>query len=106
MTDVPLYDSLFRSSTHPIRWDRYQESSYTAGVFDRLLNTGHLVIHFGTAGAEKELEITKMSWAKDLKHYLDKIQSLLSMKSNDRNLPYFVPAKKGKRDKAVLSYTD
>jgi membrane protein YdbS with pleckstrin-like domain len=100
------YDSLFKSSTHTINWDRYQDSTYTAGALDRATNTGELTIHFGTAGAERTLEITKLTWAQDLKHYLDKIHNLKVMKQADINLPFFVPAKKGRRDKAVLSYHD
>ena len=100
------YHTLLKSSTSAIQWERYQGSEYEAGLLDRLTNTGTLTIHYGTMDAAKNLKIIRLPWAQDLKHYMDKIQSLRAANTSDANLPQFVPKKKGKRDRAILSYTD
>lgn len=100
------YHSIFTSSTYAIQWDRYQGSEYAAGALDRLTNTGALTIQYGTMDAAKSLKIIRLPWAQDLKHYMDKLQSLRASNTPDINLPLFVPAKRGKRDRAVLSYQD
>ena len=95
--------SLFRAATHTIRWDTYQESIYEAGLRERLFNAGTMSIRYGTADASRSITIDHLPYARDLKHYLDKIQSLKAQHLPDSELPAFVPAKRGKRDQAVLT---
>ncbi len=98
------YPSHFRSSTQTVRWDAYQESVYEGGPLDALTNSGTLTIRYGGADALREMIIHSLPWAIDIKHYLDKIQSLKAAGTDSRSLPLFMPAKKGKRDRAILSY--
>lgn len=103
---VHLYATLFRDVTHTVPWRSFQESIYEGGFFDHLLNTGTLTIRYGTMDAQRSASLWNVPYAYDLKHYLDKIQSLIAAKTPGSELPAFVPVKKGKRDKAVLTYVD
>lgn len=96
--------SLFHALTHTVRWDTYQESIYEGGVFSHVCNLGTLTIRHGTAEATRSVVIDLLPYAQDLKHYLDKLSSLRGVGTPDANMPTFVRARRGKRDKAVLSY--
>lgn len=98
------HPSYFRSSTQTVRWQTYQESVYEGGPWDALANSGTLTIRYGSQDGQNSMIVRSLPWAIDLKHYLDKIHSLKMANADDRNLPLFVPAKKGKRDTAVLPY--
>jgi hypothetical protein len=95
---------LFWTTTQTIRWDAYQESIFVGGLFARITNAGTLTIRYGTMDAARSATITAVPFARDLKHYLDKIHSLKASKAAAANLPQFVRARRGKRDRAVLSY--
>ncbi len=95
--------SLFHALTHTLRWETYQESVFEGGVLAHLGNTGTLTIRHGTAEASRSVVMDMLPYAQDLKHYLDKIQSLKASHVPDSELPAFVRARKGKRDRAVLT---
>jgi hypothetical protein len=97
------YKSLLRATTQTVRWDVYQEGVYEGGIIDRLGNMGSLTIRYGTADAARSFTLTSLPFASDLKHYCDKVHSLVVEKVPDSELPAFVPKKKGKRDVAVVS---
>lgn len=98
------HSSLFRTSTQTVRWQTYQEAVYEGGPWDAIMNCGTLTIRYGSQDGQNAMEIRSLPWAIDIKHYLDKIHSLKTTHADDRNLPLFVPAKKGKRDQAAASY--
>lgn len=68
-----------------------------------ILNSGALTVRHGTAEASRKVTLTSLPFARDLKHYLDKISSLKVAKVGDSELPAFVRARRGKRDQAVLT---
>ena len=103
---IHLYETTLRDATHTIAWRTFQESEYTGGLWDHLFNTGAVAIHYGTEAAQRVVSIRPIPYALDLKHYLDKINALVRQHVPASELPAFVPAKKGKRDTAVLSYIE
>ena len=103
---IHLYETTFRDATHTIAWRTFQESEYTGGIWDHLFNTGQITIRYGTEAAQRGVSIRPIPYALDLKHYLDKINTLVKQQVRASELPAFVPAKKGERDGAVLSYVE
>jgi len=103
---IHLYETTFRDATHTIAWRTFQESEYTGGLWDHLFNTGEITIRYGTEAAQRVVSIGPIPYALDLKHYLDKINALIKQQVRSSELPGFVPAKKGKRDTALLSYVE
>lgn len=96
--------STFRAAQQTIQWSTYQESIFSGSLHTWWNpNTGSLTIRHGTAEASRKVTLTLLPYALDLKHYLDKIQSLKVAKIGDSELPAFVRAKRGKRDQAVLT---
>lgn len=91
------FPSPFRTRTETVRWDHYQESIFSGGLFSSLLNIGTLTIRYGTADGGHSLRIPMLPWASDLKHYCDKIHSLRSAQIPDSAWPGFITAARGKR---------
>src|SRR3989344_3243042 len=94
------YRAFFKSAQQTIRFETYQESVFDGGPVSTIINAGALTIRHGTAEASRKVTLTSLPFAQDLKHYLDKIQSLKVTKVPDPDLPAFVPARRGKRDRA------
>ncbi|MEK7136763.1 MAG: hypothetical protein AAB853_00600 [Patescibacteria group bacterium] len=95
--------SLLRPAQQTVQWQTLQESVFDGGPLSGIMNTGSLTIRHGTAEASRKVTLTSLPFALDLKHYLDKIQSLKAAKVADAELPAFVRARRGKRDQAVLT---
>lgn len=103
---IHLYETTFRDATHTVAWRTFQESEYTGGLWDHLFNTGKITIRYGTEAAQRVVSIWPIPYALDLKHYLDKINTLVKQQVRGSELPLFVPPQKGKSDTAELSHVE
>ena len=90
--------SAFGCTLVTVKWAQYQESSTgNAGLLDALAGAKALCIRYGTADAEREACFPSLRHAKDLKHYLDKVDSAVR-KGEIAALRPFVAKPKGQRD--------
>lgn len=83
-----------------VKWPQYQEShTGNRTFFDFLFGARPLCIRFGTADAQKQIEICfpSLRYGHDLKHYLDKVDSAYRQ-GQVLSVPAFVEAPRGKRD--------
>jgi hypothetical protein len=95
------YSSLFFGHPHhTIKWSQYQESYTQMGsIFDMFFGARTLCIRYGTADAKVTLSFPSLSFANDIKHYLDKVDSAVR-KQQEAQLKPFVAAPRGRRDGA------
>lgn len=67
----------FRAPLRTVKWAQYQESRVGHGtVFDFLVHARPLLIRYGS-GEEDQFSYPSLPCARDLKHYLDKVDSAL-----------------------------
>ncbi len=89
---------LFHAPMHTVKWTQYQESE--AGhknFFDAIFLSRPLLIRSGTADARHEVKYPSLYYAEDLKHYLDKVDSLIRA-GKAAEIREFVAKPRGKRD--------
>jgi hypothetical protein len=92
--------ALFMQPVKTIKWPQYQESHVGGkSAFDFLFFSRPLFIRYGTADAKLEAGYPSLTWAHDLKHYLDKVDSAYR-RGQAESAPCFVAAPRGKRDGA------
>jgi len=96
MLDTPKGFSHVSSRT--VKWPQFQESSVSSGgplaVFWR---SKTLCLRYGSSDAEVVLTFPSLRHAKDLKHYLDKADTLIR-KNQIAELKPFVEKPRGQRD--------
>ncbi len=98
---VPFPAALFHAPLHTIKWSQYQESHVGhRGVLDFFFLSRPLCIRHGTADAHKETCFPSLSYAQDLKHYLDKVDSAVRAGTIATVKP-FVAKPRGRRDMEV-----
>lgn len=92
---------LFHAPMHTIKWTQYQESEAGHKTFlDFFFGSRPLVIRSGTADARHEVHYPSLYYAEDIKHYLDKVGSLIRAgKVNE--IREFIAKPRGKRDTTV-----
>ncbi len=80
-----------------IKWIQYQESDVEKpGILELLFGDRDLTIHFGSKDALSEVTFPSLRYAKDVKHYLDKVESSVRAKTV-AELRAFVAKPRGKR---------
>jgi uncharacterized membrane protein (Fun14 family) len=88
---------LFHAKLHTVKWSQYQESEAGRRQFlDLLFLARPLRIRYGTADARTELRYPSLSYAEDLKHYLDKVDSLLRA-GKGSEIKEFIAKPRGRR---------
>jgi hypothetical protein len=93
---VPV--GLFHSPLFTIKWPQYQESHVGhRNFFDLFFFSRPLQIRHGTADAHLHNTFPSLTYAEDLKHYLDKVDSAVR-KNETAALKPFVARPRGKRD--------
>jgi hypothetical protein len=90
------------SFLHPhlttIKWSQYQESyAGHRGVLDILFRSRGICFRYGTADGNNQICFPSITFAQDLKHYLDKVDSAVRKNAAD-TVQAFVLKKRGKRD--------
>lgn len=90
--------AFFHAPLTTIKWPQYQESEITHRQFlDPFFLARPLKIRYGTADARYEKAFPSLTFAQDLKHYLDKVDA--AVRGNDLgSLTPFVAKRRGKRD--------
>jgi hypothetical protein len=89
---------LFHSPVRTIKWSQYQESfAGHKSLFDFFFGSRPLVIKFGTAEAKSETSFPSLTYAVDLKHFMDKIDSAVR-RADTASLKPFVLKGKGERE--------
>jgi hypothetical protein len=92
----PLH--FFHAPEHTIKWPQYQESTVgRRSPMDLLFFSRPLRIRYGTADAKQEIAFPSLLYAEDLKHYLDKVDSLVRS-GKGADLKPFIAKPRGKRD--------
>lgn len=70
------HSSLFSSHLTTVKWPQYQESEFgPLNPLDIIFRARTLCIRYGTADAHLKTCFPSLAYAKDLKHYLDKVDS-------------------------------
>lgn len=86
----------FHAPLRTVKWAQYQESRVSHGtVFDLLFHARPLLIRYGS-GEEDQFSYPSLPCARDLKHYLDKVDSALKG-GRSAELKPFVLKKRGER---------
>jgi len=81
-----------------IKWNQYQESSLPAGsLIDTLIGARPLAIRYGSADGHMIAFFPSLPFAKDLKHYLDKVDSAVR-RGQEAEVKPFVLKPRGQRD--------
>ncbi len=92
------HHSLFKEPLKTIRWDQYQESLVDRRtVLDILFGVRPITIRHGNADSKDFSHFPAVSYAEDLKHYLDKAYSLVRS-GKAVELKPFILKPRGKRD--------
>ncbi len=80
-----------------IKWNQYQESSLpSAGIINSLFGVRPLAIRYGSADGHMIAFFPSLPYAKDLKHYLDKVDSAVRH-GHESELKPFILKPKGQR---------
>ena len=96
LLEEPLH--LFHAPMHTVKWSQYQESEAGHKSFlDALFFARPLKIRYGTADARLEVHYPSLHYAEDIKHYLDKVDSLLRA-GKGSEIMEFIAKPRGKRD--------
>jgi hypothetical protein len=92
--------SLFHPHLTTIKWPQYQESFVGHRHFlDFFFQSRPLCVRYGTADAHSKSCFPSVTYAQDLKHYMDKVDSAVR-KNQVALLKPFVAKPRGKRDEA------